>query len=232
MATVLGMSWSLRSRKIGRPSAAIARTPAGPLAAKNSSPSFTPPICVRTRTARSRARARSGVSSATYNRLVTAGSPPAGSRPDRSRLDRSPSGHLGRAPWARNADRQRPQLSKLPLQRRQPLAQPPPDQYAGTASVGTSPSRNVTSNRNGRLVSAINPPGRLNRHAGPVSLREHRRDKGEQAPEQDPEELHRHSLRSSRLTRRVALGQSGAYAASSTAQIGRWSDAVLAVALA
>ena len=43
LATVLGMSWSLRSRKIGKPSSAISRTPAGPFAAKNSRPSLIPP---------------------------------------------------------------------------------------------------------------------------------------------------------------------------------------------
>ncbi len=37
------MSWNLRSRNIGRPSSAKARTPSGPWAEKNSSPSFSPP---------------------------------------------------------------------------------------------------------------------------------------------------------------------------------------------
>ncbi|AOW23438.1 hypothetical protein BJP26_07480 [Sphingomonas melonis TY] len=65
LATVLGMSCSFRSRKIGRPSFAISCTPCCPWAQKNSRPSLMPPTWVRVRVAIALARARSGVSIAT-----------------------------------------------------------------------------------------------------------------------------------------------------------------------
>src|SRR5579862_3647048 len=63
-ATVLGISCSFRSRKSFFLLPAAMRTPAGPCAAKNSSPSFTPPTAPDTAAMSVRARSRSGVSTA------------------------------------------------------------------------------------------------------------------------------------------------------------------------
>jgi len=64
-ATVLGMSCSLRSRNSGGPSSPItARTPAGPCATKNSSPSLTPPTSPASCRHRVRAPSSSVVSTA------------------------------------------------------------------------------------------------------------------------------------------------------------------------
>ena len=72
-ATVLGMSCSLRSRKIGSPIAATAATPCGPCAEKNSRPSLMPPTCGARARARARVPSRSGRSRAQKIGLVTAG---------------------------------------------------------------------------------------------------------------------------------------------------------------
>ena len=78
-ATVFGMSCSLRSRKIGSPSAATASTPRGPWAVKNSSPSLMPPTCGASAWASARVPSRSGRSTAQKIGLAKAGTKADGS---------------------------------------------------------------------------------------------------------------------------------------------------------
>src|SRR5438132_3069433 len=70
-ATVLGMSWNLRSRKISKPRSCSRSTTTGPAATKSSLPTFTRQRRGSRRAASASAASASGVSSATMMRLLS-----------------------------------------------------------------------------------------------------------------------------------------------------------------
>jgi hypothetical protein len=69
-ATVLGMSWNLRSRNISKPRPASFSTARGPSAVKSWSPTLKRPAAPRSRRARAQAGPRRSTSRATINRDV------------------------------------------------------------------------------------------------------------------------------------------------------------------
>ncbi len=69
-ATVLGMSWNLRSRNISKPRPASFSTARGPSAVKSWSPTLNRPAAPRRRRARAQACPRRSTSSATISRDV------------------------------------------------------------------------------------------------------------------------------------------------------------------
>jgi len=116
--TVLGMSWSFRSRKTGRPSEATSRTRSGPFAVYASSPNLKPPTwpCRRRASAIARSpsecrgRRRSGP-----GRRGSSGPPPTPARDGTSRSARGPWRRFARPSrsGARRRFRRRPRRDEI-----------------------------------------------------------------------------------------------------------------------